>query len=369
MADKYLDLNGLSIYDSKIKNYIGDKDKLLSDRIDPIDGLSVENEDTSGYNNIEVYNTKEVDYLIKDNEKYVDAKVAEISAQVNDYIKKITSTNAASAASQISYDDSTSQVGATTVQNALEQIDSSVDALSNDLNTVKQSTGLSDFEFFSTTKTYSIGDIINYNGVIYEFTMPHPSGAWNGNDARQIRMTDAKFIKYDNTASQMSSTNVQNAIDEIKTSATQANEAITTQLDGKINKTDIADTIGDTASSNKVTSQKCLAYYLMVYDTTLGKGTKFSSLQNAIDSVPQSFQKGGLTIQTILEGNDDFTFYTLKGKDWSDDIINWYQSNITTASLMPYDNTIKNILEASTVQEAIDELATKVNALTTKLSI
>lgn len=36
---------------------------------------------------------------------------------------------------------------------------------------------------------------------------------------------------------------------------------------------------------------------------------------------------------------------------------------------MPYDNTIKNILEANTVQGAIDKLAAKVNALTTKLSI
>lgn len=46
---------------------------------------------------------------------------------------------------------------------------------------VNGNAGVTDYPVFSASATYSAGDVVRYNGVLYEFTGYH-SGSWNGND-------------------------------------------------------------------------------------------------------------------------------------------------------------------------------------------
>lgn len=39
---------------------------------------------------------------------------------------------------------------------------------------------------FSTTADYSSGDFVMYNGILYRFTESHPAGAWTGEDVSQV---------------------------------------------------------------------------------------------------------------------------------------------------------------------------------------
>lgn len=48
--------------------------------------------------------------------------------------------------------------------------------------------GLDNYEEFSTSKSYSAGDVVNYNGKLYKFTAAHAAGAWTGADVEE---TDA----------------------------------------------------------------------------------------------------------------------------------------------------------------------------------
>lgn len=43
--------------------------------------------------------------------------------------------------------------------------------------------GLNKFLTFSTSKNYNIGQVVNYEGLLYKFTATHPAGAWLGTDA------------------------------------------------------------------------------------------------------------------------------------------------------------------------------------------
>lgn len=53
-----------------------------------------------------------------------------------------------------------------------------------------------DIKAFSTSGTYSKGDIVSKDGVLYEFTAPHSAGAWTGSDVETIGTTDdADFLK------------------------------------------------------------------------------------------------------------------------------------------------------------------------------
>ena len=38
---------------------------------------------------------------------------------------------------------------------------------------------------FSTSTSYSIGDLCLYNGFLYIFTSSHSAGAWNDNDVKE----------------------------------------------------------------------------------------------------------------------------------------------------------------------------------------
>lgn len=51
------------------------------------------------------------------------------------------------------------------------------------------STGLGDYPTFSESTAYSAGDVVNYNGKLYQFTADHAAGAWIGSDAEAWSLT------------------------------------------------------------------------------------------------------------------------------------------------------------------------------------
>jgi hypothetical protein len=51
-------------------------------------------------------------------------------------------------------------------------------------DTVNGNVGVSDYPEFSASKSYVIGDIVRYNGVLYAFTANHAASAWNGSDVK-----------------------------------------------------------------------------------------------------------------------------------------------------------------------------------------
>lgn len=50
--------------------------------------------------------------------------------------------------------------------------------------------GLDTYPVFSDTKPYVKGDIVNYGGLLYEFTADHEAGAWIGTDARETSLRE-----------------------------------------------------------------------------------------------------------------------------------------------------------------------------------
>lgn len=62
--------------------------------------------------------------------------------------------------------------------------------------------GLDTYPVFSDTKPYVKGEIVNYGGLLYEFTADHEAGAWIGTDARdtslrgEVRNIDNSIMEY-----------------------------------------------------------------------------------------------------------------------------------------------------------------------------
>ena len=50
--------------------------------------------------------------------------------------------------------------------------------------------GLDTYPVFSDTKPYVKGEIVNYGGLLYEFTADHEAGAWIGTDARETSLRE-----------------------------------------------------------------------------------------------------------------------------------------------------------------------------------
>lgn len=50
--------------------------------------------------------------------------------------------------------------------------------------------GLDTYPVFSDTKPYVKGEIVNYGGLLYEFTADHEEGAWIGTDARETSLRE-----------------------------------------------------------------------------------------------------------------------------------------------------------------------------------
>lgn len=65
------------------------------------------------------------------------------------------------------------------------------DALDNTLN----NTGIGDYPTFSNSTAYSAGDVVNYQGKLYQFTTSHAAGAWLGTDVKETDAIKAHIVQ------------------------------------------------------------------------------------------------------------------------------------------------------------------------------
>lgn len=61
-----------------------------------------------------------------------------------------------------------------------------IDVLSDDSSVNASNIGASDYASFSPNSNYSIGDIVKYDGKLYQFITEHTAGAWIGTDADDV---------------------------------------------------------------------------------------------------------------------------------------------------------------------------------------
>lgn len=87
------------------------------------------------------------------------------------------------------------------------------------------------------------------------------------------------------------------------------------------NKTLINDTT--TGGATNFLSAEVGKLGIMTYDCSKGGSVTFATIQDAIYSVPQSYQKGGMTIGVVLRGTGSYLNYYLPSRDWSDDADDW----------------------------------------------
>lgn len=66
------------------------------------------------------------------------------------------------------------------------------------INQVNANTGVDEYPTFSESKAYSAGDVVNYNGKLYQFTVAHAAGAWTGTDVEETKLTDLIISNSDN---------------------------------------------------------------------------------------------------------------------------------------------------------------------------
>lgn len=57
----------------------------------------------------------------------------------------------------------------------------SQEAVTKEMNNLNNNTGVSEYEEFSESENYDIGDIVIYEGKLYEFTQEHISSSWDNN--------------------------------------------------------------------------------------------------------------------------------------------------------------------------------------------
>lgn len=93
--------------------------------------------------------------------------------------------------------------------------------------------GLDTYPVFSDTKPYVKGDIVNYGGLLYEFTADHEAGAWIGTDARETSLR-GEVTKLAESAADLGMLNCDNILkrDEF-THATVISNGVTFQYLGQ----------------------------------------------------------------------------------------------------------------------------------------
>lgn len=71
-------------------------------------------------------------------------------------------------------------------------------ATRSELVNLDDNVGISEYPAFSVEQNYNAGDVVNYEGNLYEFTADHAKGAWIGTDAKDISLkkkTDSELNK------------------------------------------------------------------------------------------------------------------------------------------------------------------------------
>ncbi len=69
-----------------------------------------------------------------------------------------------------------------------EAKDEALESIAAAEESMTKNIGLDTYPVFSDTKSYVKGEIVNYGGLLYEFTADHEAGAWIGTDARETSL-------------------------------------------------------------------------------------------------------------------------------------------------------------------------------------
>ena len=79
---------------------------------------------------------------------------------------------------------------------------------------------------------------------------------------------------------------------------------------------------------------------ILTYDCSKGGTVNHASLQDAINAVPTTFRKAGVSI--IYKSGDSIYRYALKSSSWSTDPVNWFsvEENLSDVSLLKTRMTV-----------------------------
>ena len=72
----------------------------------------------------------------------------------------------------------------------VDKINGNFDKVNTGFGDMSSIVGLDTYPVFSDTKPYVKGEIVNYGGLLYEFTADHEAGAWIGTDARETSLRE-----------------------------------------------------------------------------------------------------------------------------------------------------------------------------------
>lgn len=63
------------------------------------------------------------------------------------------------------------------------------------MDNLEKNTGIDEYPEFDEGSTYSAGDVVSYNGLLYKFTTDHAAGAWTGTDAEETDVVKAHIVQ------------------------------------------------------------------------------------------------------------------------------------------------------------------------------
>lgn len=82
-----------------------------------------------------------------------------------------------------------------TVEKKLEELDTASASSQQDIDNLNASVGVDEYPAFSESKSYSAGDVVNYQGKLYRFTADHAAGAWIGTDVEETDVVKAHIVQ------------------------------------------------------------------------------------------------------------------------------------------------------------------------------
>lgn len=145
----------------------------------------------------------------------------------------------------------------------------------------------------------------------------------------------ASNVTFNTTDTGLVSTNVQEAIKEVKD-----------------NIPSVTQETGDSETS--VMSQKAVTEIVddagLVYDCSEKGTVSYADLSAAIAAVPTLYQKGGLEIRYMIDGATDYQSSRLNNSTWSDNTMYWETANASTLSIDEIDDNIGGISRKMTLK-------------------
>ena len=175
---------------------------------------------------------------------------------------------------------------------------------------------------------------------------------------------------FEGVADALDGTQATQELEQVVAQVQQEAEEAVAKVQQLVDNLPVVQQTGDSTTS--VMSQKAVTDNTLIFDAgTLAEitdGTDDDYKQAAINSVPTSLQKGGLTVlYTPFGGTEKKSIY-LAISSWSTDSNNWQQGSKADADGVHYDNTATNI-NADNVQSALDYVIENVDKNKTRESL